>query len=451
VHHAWLRDTRAGLSSLLIAADRDTVTELNTRARADLVSTGDVSATGVPLADGTIAGIGDRVVSRRNDRLLSTGRGWVKNGDRWTVIGIPDDGSLLVRRYRGVSTVRLPADYVAEHVDLGYATTAHRAQGMTVDTAHVVIGGPTISRETLYAAVTRGRHSNHIYVATDHQPDPDTRHGPAEKHTAREVLTSILTRAGADPSAHETIRAAQHTATGWPQLVAEYDTLATAADRDHWTAVFDRVLPSAGGQRLVESEAYGPLVVALRRAEAFGIDVRDTLPRLVADRELATADDLAAVLHERLGRFMNSVDARPRSDRLIAGLHPIAIHIYDPDLKRALDERAQLLQNRARTIAAHACTEHTDWTRPLGTTPTHPVRRALFLRCLETVAAYRDQWGITTPDPLGPAASRSSARGVDRTLAQQAAITARRIADVGHERSELSSMTPPIQPEGPTM
>ena len=243
-HQAWIRDTRAGLSSLLIAADRDTVTELNARARADLVSSGDVSANGMPLSDGTTAGVGDRVVSRRNDRLLSTGRGWVKNGDRWTVIGLPGDGSLLVRRYRGSSTVRLPADYVAEHVDLGYATTAHRAQGMTVDTAHVVVTGPTISRETLYAAMTRGRHSNHIYVATDYHNDPDTRHGPAERQTAREVLAGILTRAGADLSAHETIRAAQDTAAGWAQLVAEYDTLAAAADRDYWTALLDSVLPS---------------------------------------------------------------------------------------------------------------------------------------------------------------------------------------------------------------
>ena len=47
------RDTRGGLSSLLIAADRDIVTKLNARARGDLVVSGDVSANGVPLSDGT--------------------------------------------------------------------------------------------------------------------------------------------------------------------------------------------------------------------------------------------------------------------------------------------------------------------------------------------------------------------------------------------------------------
>jgi conjugative relaxase-like TrwC/TraI family protein len=450
-HQAWLRDTRAGLSTLLIAADRDTVTELNGRARAELVASGDVSNNGVRLSDGTTAGIGDRVVSRRNDRLLGTGRGWVKNGDRWTVAGLPGDGSLLVKRYRGSSTVRLPAGYVAEHVDLGYATTAARAQGITVDTAHVLVTGPTISRETLYVAMTRGRHSNHMYVATDYHADPDTQHGPGERQTAGDVLTGILTRAGADLSAHETIRAAQDTATVWAQLVAEYDTLAAAADRDHWRPLLDSVLPSGGRQILTESDAYGPLVVALRRAEAFGIDVREVLPRLVADRELHTADDPAAVLHERLGRWTSSVDARSRSDRLIAGLHPIAIHVGDPDLKRALDERAQLLQNRARILAAQACSEQAEWVRGLGRVPSDPFRRAMYLRCLTTVAAYRDQWGITTPEPLGPAPDRSSACATDRTLAQRAAITARRVADVGHGWSERSGMTLPLEREGPTL
>ena len=92
--------------------------------------------------------------------------------------------------------------------------------------------------------------------------------------------------------------------------MAEYDTLAAAADSDYWAALLDRALPSGDQWRmLAESEAYGPLVVAFRRAEAFGIDVHDVLPRLVAERELRTADDLAAVVHERLGRWLRAVDA----------------------------------------------------------------------------------------------------------------------------------------------
>ena len=42
---AWLTDTRTGAKSLLIAADNDTVRELNERARADLVAAGTVDDT----------------------------------------------------------------------------------------------------------------------------------------------------------------------------------------------------------------------------------------------------------------------------------------------------------------------------------------------------------------------------------------------------------------------
>ncbi len=57
----------------------------------------------------------------------------------------------------------LPADYVREHVELGYASTAHRAQGRTVDTAHAYVSGET-TREPLYVMASRGRDSNRLYV-----------------------------------------------------------------------------------------------------------------------------------------------------------------------------------------------------------------------------------------------------------------------------------------------
>jgi conjugative relaxase-like TrwC/TraI family protein len=448
---AWIRDTHVGQTSLLIAADHDAVTELNARARADLVSSGMVADRGVPLFDGTTAGVGDRVVTRCNDRALVTGRSWVKNGDRWTVTASPGDGSLILRRYRGSSTVLLPADYVSQHVDLGYATTTHRAQGMTVDSAHAVVTGPTISRETLYVAMTRGRHSNHLYVATDYHCDPETQHGPGERQAARDVLTAILSNAGADLSAHETIRAGQEAAVSWPQLVAEYDTIAAAGDHDHWTRLLDGELPSWATGKVAASEAFGPLVVALRRADALGVDLAAVIPRLVAERELDTAEDVAAVLRERVERWLASCDAIPRRQGFIAGLHPKARHVVDPDLRRALDERAELLDRRAATLAEQALAGRADWVGRLGAAPSDPGRRAMYLRCLATVAAYRDQWSIASPDPLGPASDRLSQHAEDRALARRAAIAARRIASLRNELSAPAGITWSMQQEGPSL
>lgn len=174
VYGAWQNDRTHGLSTVMIAGNGETVAELNQRARADLIEEGTVRADGTRLHDGTSAGVGDLVVTRRNDRRLTTGRSWVKNGDRWQITHRYDDGSLAVRRLgkgdvpHGRALV-LPAAYVREDLELGYASTVHRAQGSTVDTAYALIDPERASRELLYVALTRGRRSNHAYVV---QPDP---------------------------------------------------------------------------------------------------------------------------------------------------------------------------------------------------------------------------------------------------------------------------------------
>ncbi|MHB1568820.1 MAG: AAA family ATPase [Solirubrobacteraceae bacterium] len=98
-YRAWQADTTAGKGSILIAETSETVTALNQRARADRVHSGEVSLDGVSLHDQTLAGVGDTILTRRNDRRLTSGKGWVKNGDRWTILQAHADGSLAVRRH----------------------------------------------------------------------------------------------------------------------------------------------------------------------------------------------------------------------------------------------------------------------------------------------------------------------------------------------------------------
>ena len=226
---AWRADTDTGLESLLIAADTGTVRELNARIRLDNITTGRATATGAELRDGTTAGVGDRITTRRNDRAqrLPDG-GHVRNGGTFTVTAVHLDGSLDAAPVRaggnaqgaggeGASldlvsgSVRLPAEYVAEHVELGYAITAHRAQSATVDTAHVITG-PGMTREHLYVAMTRGRGANHAYVPLNHHHDLDEAHhtdSSAERGpvTGREVLEQILATSGAEQSATEQLAA----------------------------------------------------------------------------------------------------------------------------------------------------------------------------------------------------------------------------------------------------
>ena len=236
---AWASDVARGEASLLLAADTDTVTRLNQRARHDRITAGDVDTTSeVTGADGIYVGVGDAVLTRRNNRGLRLPDGsHVRNGTRWTVTSThPDGGITLATDDTGAveagGTLRLPAAYVREHVELGYAATIHRAQGVTVTHSHV-IAAPGTTREALYVAMTRGTTSNHAYLPTD-GADPHCETGPGTSATEAdgpELFASILATSGRELSATETLRANLDHATSPARLLPIRDAL-TGLDDD---------------------------------------------------------------------------------------------------------------------------------------------------------------------------------------------------------------------------
>jgi len=349
----------------------------------------------------------------------------VKNGDRFVVTATNPDGSMAVRRTGGAGEVVLPADYVAAHVELAYATTAHRAQGRTVDTAHAIIS-PTTTREVLYVAATRGRESNRLYVDTSYDPDPQTSHdGISEPQSAREVLAGVLENEGADVSAHETMRRAQHQAEDFTTLAGEYETLARVAQAERWDALLERCgLNNGQLEQVRASEAHGPLLAALRDAEARGLNVDETFPKLVAARSFADAEDPAAALHGRVDRWVAAAGSKRQAGaNLIAGLIPRAVGITDSDMARALDGRDQAMERRARELTIEAIERGQVWVRRLGTPPLDPAARKAWLRAVSTVAAYRDRWGIEADHrPLGPESAAKTIEAVGHRKWAQAAV-----------------------------
>ena len=179
-------------------------------------------------------------MTRQNNRHLSTGAHWVRNGDQWRVTDSHGDGSLTLQRRHGAGKVHVQADYVREHVELAYASTAHRAQGRTLDTAHAMVG-PGTTKEVLYVSATRGREANCLYVDTHYDPDPQTSHDDyLESMTAKDVLVGVLRNVGADVAAHEALHRERHEAVGLERLSAEYLTLATEAQGERWDALLAR-------------------------------------------------------------------------------------------------------------------------------------------------------------------------------------------------------------------
>lgn len=427
-YQAWRTDSEAGLSSLMIAETTQAVMGLNLRARLDRIQAGQVHPErAVRLHDGTDASRGDTIVTRRNQRRLRTGRRWVKNGDLWQVVEAHRDGSLTVRRATGKGgMVRLPAGYAAESVELAYAITAYRAQGSTVETAHAIISSPSMTREALYVAMTRGRGGNAVYVATDqahledHQRRPDA--------PAMAVLAGILARRGAEPSAHEAIAAEQEAWSNIAQLVAEYETIAQAAQRDRWAGLLAAAGLSAGQvEAITEGDSFGPLAAELRRAEANHHDPQLLLSAVVAERSLDGAADTGAVLRHRIQQAITprTGSTRPqRAPRLIAGLIPEAVGIVDEDMRRGLEDRKQLILQRARALAEAAVADRAPWLRELGTPPAAGQARRNWLRHAATVACYRDRHAVTAATALGGEPA-STVQRIDAARAQAAINRAR--------------------------
>lgn len=424
---AWRADLLAGKATVLVSDSNESVTALNTRARTDLILDGVVRGPReVDLHDGTRAATGDVVITRRNDRRLRSGRGWVRNGDRWNVMDVRGDGSIAIQRAgaKWGATVIVPADYVAEHVELGYAVTSYRAQGITTDTAHVLVDS-AMTRENLYVAMTRGRDANIAYVAVD---QPDTAHdvphpGDSQEATGRSVLYGVLQHAGAELSAHETIATEQETWGSIAQLAAEYETIAAAAQHDRWTTLIQNSgLTDTQAAEVLSSEAFAPLTAELRRAEANHHDIEDLLPKLVRARRLDDADDVAAVLHHRV----SMATARPagsgrvrKAPRLIAGLIPEATGAMSDEMRQALNERSDLIEARADAVLDQALDEVAPWLAELGPQPTNSRKLATWRRSARVVASYRDRYHVTTDAALGSEAE-SVAQKIDAARARAA-------------------------------
>ena len=157
-----------GETGVLVMADtREQVAALNGAIRDRLVAAGNVDdRRGVVTGAGERLGVGDRVMTRRNDRVLG-----VANRDTWTITGIDHDGILTLHNRRsrlgpGPSQLR----YVREHVELAYATTVHGAQGETTHTGHLLLGEHT-SAAAAYVAMTRGRTDNVAHLVAQDLDD----------------------------------------------------------------------------------------------------------------------------------------------------------------------------------------------------------------------------------------------------------------------------------------
>jgi conjugative relaxase-like TrwC/TraI family protein len=154
----WLDARRRGGDCLMIAARRRDARDLSRRAREALVAAGDVSGPALELPSGDFA-VGDQVITLRNRTALG-----VQNGMRAAVATVDLEAGTLTAVTDDGRRLDLPRSYLeAGHLAHGYAVTAHKAQGLTVERAFV-LGGDEVYREWGYTALSRAREGARLYL-----------------------------------------------------------------------------------------------------------------------------------------------------------------------------------------------------------------------------------------------------------------------------------------------
>lgn len=361
VFRKYSADVTAGKQSIMIASTNEAVTKLNDLAQAHAIEHGQVStgAGAVALHNSSRAHVGDTIVTRQNARrlIVNSGQDFVKNGDLWRVTDLHNDGRITAQHTGHGGKVTLPAHYVEQSVELGYASTIHRAQGSTVDTAHALVDAST-DRAGAYVALTRGRENNQLYVSL------------ADGEKRDDVLDRITGAYERDLTVHESVDQLRAAHRNIASLIAQHEDISELAvqkvmqpyllegmsrvkehpvrDKDSGQIIDHTPADGAADAKAVlASPAWPALAHDMGEAYRQGIDPAALVERAYSYRPLEASDqgaeakDYAAVMQWRVEKL--NVDAQKVHE---AAERPLS-YLSDEHLARLVDQAAQRNQPMA--------------------------------------------------------------------------------------------------------
>jgi hypothetical protein len=221
----------------VLAARRAEVDRLNTACQELLAAQGRLGQQRLQVEDRQLA-VGDRVVCGHN-AIAELG---VANGSRGTIVTLDPDARTLTIRLDGTEgqEITLPRSYLDgrgrnernRRVDLAYATTGHRAQGMTRGRALVRLTGSE-DVNWLYVQLSRARHDTRLYAVVGPEPQgageldlPDR-----DQPDAYVQLAQALSRAGGQRLALDTLSSLDLQRLSTAELRAERDRLRCQLDQ----------------------------------------------------------------------------------------------------------------------------------------------------------------------------------------------------------------------------
>lgn len=156
------RDAHNPRQDLMLGATRADTRELNRLAREALLEQGELQRERViEAAQGPLVlAEGDRIVITRNTKVLG-----MMNGDLATVTALTDrHGEVEITALLDEGRTRTWRVSDHPHIEHGYALTAHKAQGASVERAYVLAHENMSAREWTYVAGSRAHEAVHLYA-----------------------------------------------------------------------------------------------------------------------------------------------------------------------------------------------------------------------------------------------------------------------------------------------
>jgi conjugative relaxase-like TrwC/TraI family protein len=369
--------------AVILAYRRDEVDRLNTCCQQAMAHDNRLGPEQLQVGDRAFH-VGDRVVCGRNE-LRGLG---VANGTRGTITALDVAQRVMTIRTEQGRQVTLGADYLDRPtptgrriVDLAYATTGHKAQGLTRWRALVRLTGSEDSN-WLYVQLSRAKHDTRLFTIVAPEPQPAAAEvdlPEREPADAYDQLAAALARHGGQALAIDTPWRLDVCAASTSELRAERDRLRRLLDQappdqsrvleratarrhqaEQALAEAGRAQPPGSRRRRAGRDAQAARVLAAQQADRaldaelvarraqqqrdawieanpeLGVAYRDVVAELAWRRRVratATEIDQPAYLTTALGRLPDSVRGR-RAWRHAARLiedYRHRYHINDPD------------------------------------------------------------------------------------------------------------------------
>jgi hypothetical protein len=434
---------------IVVAARRAEVDRLNSACQELLAARGRLGGERLQVEDRRLA-VGDRVVCGHN----AIGELGVANGSRGIITALDPQARTLTLRLDGTEgrTVTLTGSYLDgrsrgernRRVDLAYATTGHRAQGLTRGRALVRLTG-TEDVNWLYVQLSRARQDTRLYAVVGPEPQgageldlPDR-----DQPDGYVQLAQALSRAGGQTLAIDTPSSPDLQRLSTAELRAERDRLRRQLDRAPRDRARELGRATAHRQQAEEALAAhqpstgrrpGGMLRWLRRGGDQAAEVRGGLA--VATQQANRAHDRERALRQH---------QHVRDGWLEANAH------LGPQYRQVV--RTLAWQQRATGLAVEA--DHPGYVlEALGPVPESTRGRRAWRHAAAQIELYRHSYHITDPErALGPE-PHASAQRADRQRVRAAierVHTKQRTTDRTHQRQptrERMSLPRPHQQRG---